>query len=389
MNRSQALLTLTTLALATAAQAQTAEVSTVAPNPVLRAWTPAQSGGYSVNNYIYDDGTSENATKIWSGVGTWGVSCWMNEFDAVGGSDTITKISVAFGSGMFPNNQPTIGAVCNVGIWSDPNQDGNPNDGIMIGQQAGTITVLGDAFQTFTLTTPVSVTGKFFAGAWMANAPTTPLGGTNGEYNAAIDQTSGPNNRAWLCGTGGTTTAPNAFNPASLAALPFFPTNAPITQGTFLVRAEGDTLFSTYCTSKITANSCSPSIGATGLASATAGSGFIVTGTTFINNKSCLLFYGTTGQAATTFQGGVLCVKTPIKRTPGTNTFGNPPPNDCSGAPAIDMNLFAVGGGGGTPLPALQVPGTVVNCQWWGRDPGFPAPNNTQLSNGLEYTVGA
>jgi hypothetical protein len=143
-----------------------------------------------------------------------------------------------------------------------------------------------------------------------------------------------------------------------------------------------------YCVAKTTANGCSPTIGFSGNASATAGSGFIVNGTSFINNKSCLLFYGSTGQAATPFQGGTLCVKTPIKRTPGTNTFGNPPPNDCSGAPGIDMNLFAVGGGGGIPLPALTVPGTVIDCQWWGRDPGFAAPNNTQLSNGLEYTVG-
>ena len=143
-----------------------------------------------------------------------------------------------------------------------------------------------------------------------------------------------------------------------------------------------------YCTAKTTSIACAPSIGSSGSASATAGSGFLVNGTGFINNKSCLLFYGSTGGAANPFQGGTLCVKAPIKRTPGTNTFGNPPPNDCSGVPQIDMNLFAVGGLGGTPLPALTVAGTVVNCQWWGRDPGFAAPNNTQLSDGLQYTVG-
>jgi len=143
----------------------------------------------------------------------------------------------------------------------------------------------------------------------------------------------------------------------------------------------------TYCTSSTTSNGCTPSIGSNGTPSATAGAGFVVNGSNFLNNKSCLLFYGTSGQAAIAFQGKILCVKSPIKRTPGTNTLGNPPPNDCSGAPAIDMNLFALGGLGGTPLPALTVPGTVVDCQWWGRDPGFAPPNNTQLSDGLEYVV--
>jgi hypothetical protein len=142
-----------------------------------------------------------------------------------------------------------------------------------------------------------------------------------------------------------------------------------------------------YCTAKINSLSCTPSISSTGSPSASSGSGFVVKAVNVINNKSGLLFYGVSGQGTIPFQGGTLCVKSPIKRTPGINSGGNPPPNDCSGNYTFDMNLFAVGGLGGTPLPALTTPGTVVDCQFWGRDPGFVAPNNTTLSNGLEYTI--
>jgi hypothetical protein len=57
---------------------------------------------------------------------------------------------------------------------------------------------------------------------------------------------------------------------------------------------------------------------------------------------------------------------------------------DSNSTYSIDMAAFAAGALGGNPDPALSIPGTIVNCQWWGRD--HPASFGTALSNALEYT---
>jgi hypothetical protein len=143
-----------------------------------------------------------------------------------------------------------------------------------------------------------------------------------------------------------------------------------------------------YCTGKFTAQGCVPSMAYTGYSSATKGFGFMVRGLGAINQKPGLLLYSLSGQSNLPFQGGTLCVASPVRRTPGVNSGGNPLPNDdCSGVFSIDFNAFAVGALGGSPQPGLQVPGTTVDAQWWGRDPGFAPPDNSQLTNGLEFVV--
>ena len=144
----------------------------------------------------------------------------------------------------------------------------------------------------------------------------------------------------------------------------------------------------TYCTGKINSQGCTPSIDSTGASSASAGSGFTITTTSVLNNKPGQYLYTNAGRSQIPFQGGILCVNSPVRRAVGMNSGGNPPPNDCSGVYNLDFNAFAVGALGGNPQPFLTIPGVQVNVQCWARDNGLPFPNNSSLSNALEFVVG-
>jgi len=83
-----------------------------------------------------------------------------------------------------------------------------------------------------------------------------------------------------------------------------------------------------------------------------------------------------------------MCVRQPRWRSVTLNSGGSAPPtHDCSGTWSIDMAAFASGALGGNPRVELQVPGTHVFCQWWGRDGGFAPATNVQLSDALHYVV--
>lgn len=121
-----------------------------------------------------------------------------------------------------------------------------------------------------------------------------------------------------------------------------------------------------YCTSKVNSLGCTPTI-STGPGCPIPGLAYNVRVDQFLNNKPGILFYGST-QNSLPFQGGVLCVGVPIQRSPVQNTGGNPPPNDCSGKIALNIDTLGLG-----PGPWY--------FQGWSRDPN--SPSTTSLSDAV------
>jgi hypothetical protein len=134
----------------------------------------------------------------------------------------------------------------------------------------------------------------------------------------------------------------------------------------------------TYCTAKTNTDGCEPPIYAAGVPSASAGSGFTVGAWQVLAANNGILIYSKTGSASVPFQGGFLCLASPVVRTAMQNAGGSGP---CGGSFAFDFNAYIATGFD----PAL-VAGQNVWCQYWARDPG--SPSGSSLSNGLQFMIG-
>jgi len=204
-----------------------------------------------------------------------------------------------------------------------------------------------------------------------------------GSYGIAIVFTGETADLAYTDGTGTNQNYGNADIALALGSASNVPFNAPIHiprvwNGSIhynSVGCTGDPAI--YCTAKVNSAGCTPSIGATGTPSATAGSGFVVTTTNELDNKFGLYFYSKNGASSFAFQGGFLCGTPPLVRTPVQSSGGTPP---CGGAYTLDFNAYIAGGAD----PAL-VAGQKVWLQTWSRDPA--SPSTTSLSDAITFTI--
>lgn len=134
-----------------------------------------------------------------------------------------------------------------------------------------------------------------------------------------------------------------------------------------------------YCVAKTSSNGCVPGISASGVPSVTDPVPFHVEADEVINNKLGILLYRYDWQTVK-FQGGILCLRGPIRRTLPQSSRGNPPPNDCSGAFSFDFNALIQSGA----APELTA-GSTNYAQYWYRDGG--AASGTGLTDALRVAV--
>lgn len=138
-----------------------------------------------------------------------------------------------------------------------------------------------------------------------------------------------------------------------------------------------------YCTAGTSGQGCAGVLAASGVASASAGSGFVLTAAGVDGQRQGLTFYGASGRTALAWGAttSFMCIKTPVQRGPLGATGGSV--GACDGVLTLDWNLYIATHPGA--LGAPFTPGAVFQVQAWYRDP--PSSKSTALTSAVEFVV--
>ena len=128
----------------------------------------------------------------------------LNQFTAVPGANNITAIQVCIGTQSTDTtfNNHLLGHPITFAVWNDPNQDGNPNDATALTTFSTTISAVNsfdnNLFGTYTLPTPVTVTGSFFVGYMIPVVPGDASGNSQGILSVMDGDSTTPLHRSWF-----------------------------------------------------------------------------------------------------------------------------------------------------------------------------------------------
>jgi len=333
----------------------------------------------------YDDGTTDYASEIGTG-GVQRASAWMYRMGEVGTLTQISSVSSAWG---WTNTGTPLAAGLNgeVGVWEDPNDDGDPSDAVLLDKaSAPMVGQHTDALQTISFAAPVIADGIFFVAAWVEHTNGFPV-------PRDILGCDGRTEVGWLLGN-----EPGNLVTSNLMANSTPPFQAPNGQTyLFLLRADCQPVQAgtIYCAGDgVTPHTACPcgnnspvadqagclsSLGAggrlrsVGIASLTNdqldlnGSG--------MPNSSALYFQGTTQQSSgngSTFGDGLRCVAGTVTRLGTLTNVGG-----SSSYPRITDPSVSVKG-------LVSVPGTRNYQVWYRNAATFCTASTFNLTNGVQ-----
>ena len=138
-----------------------------------------------------------------------------------------------------------------------------------------------------------------------------------------------------------------------------------------------------YCTSGTSSIGCVATIGGSGIASASATSGYFVTTSGVEGGRSAVTVYSLLGPKTppTPFGAGFLCVKSPTQRLGNITASGTP--GFCNGSVQVDVLAWAQTHPNGQGVPFT--PGLTLNFQASIRDP--LSPGTRVMSNAIQVTL--
>jgi hypothetical protein len=327
---------------------------------------------------------------------------WLVGFDGgTGVSTSITSIETSFGTPLFPGGYIPQGPVT-VAVYEDPNDDGNPSDGVLLTSTTATVSpgsIDTDVFQTITLPSAVSATGVFFVLAVVNH--------NAGEFPGPLDQSSGGGG---VCGAGpgswvaGDTTG--TFNYTVLSANNDPPqTMASVgLPGNWLLRVNcgpsgptgtaycfGDGSGGAACpcgNNGAAGNGCAHSLNPAGANLAGSGTAsvssdsVVLTGSGMPPTTTCLYFQGTSA-VDVVFGDGKRCVGGSIVRLGTKTNVGGTSQFPAAGDPSITVRAATYS----PPQPIAA--GDIRSYQCWYRNAAaFCTPATFNLTNGYAITWG-
>lgn len=173
-----------------ASEPRTGLTASTAPNPVRLVAGPWQPTGDI--SLVIDDGSMENSVGVNSSTAAFQF-IWLNRFTPAPASfpfllDTVSVI--------WPTGQVAPGNAMQIVVYEDTDGDGNPSNANLVYAQDVTVQTANDAWNNYTLTTPVALNGPGdvligFIDRFVTSGVTAP------NYPAALDETSSAG-RSWV-----------------------------------------------------------------------------------------------------------------------------------------------------------------------------------------------